>query len=197
MNGAPRKSTRYPYYQMPEYRGHYAARPREHQWGRPSMILFLTDLSLRWFLDGLFETPQRPVRPIGIGDISFEDGTAPPTHHTHIYGSCVDIYILHKQGLLRSDQSNKISIDDTDAYDQPLTLKLVETIRAILKPSYSLIQFLFDDPAAQALWPDRITSKSSRPHRDHLHIQLGDETPYGGREAEILDQSMLQRRAGF
>lgn len=197
MDGGARKSSRYSYYQLPEYRGHYAARPRSHQWGRPSMILFLTDLSVRWFLDGLFGTPQRPVRPIGIGDISFEDGSAPPTHDTHIFGSCVDIYILHKEGLLRSDQANRISISDTDAYDQDLTATLVRTIKALLNPHYTVIQFLFDDPEMQAIWPGTIRSKAGKPHRDHLHIQLGDENPYRGREAEILAQSMLQRRAGF
>ena len=180
-------------YHMPDWRGHYAARPRHHQWANRSMILFLTDLTIAWAVG----QGQHGRRAFGLGDISLADGTAPPKHHTHVYGSCVDLYVFHRDGLRRGDGSNIARFDQPETYDLRLTQELAHCVMRVVRRGYRVIQFLYDDPKVRELYPSVITTKATRPHADHFHIQLHEDTPYKGREQEILNQSLLQRRAGF
>lgn len=190
MNDTPVYSSKAGLWHLPEYRGHYFARPRAHQWGHPAMMLFLTDLSIAW------STGATTSRPFGVGDISFEDGKAPPTHHTHVWGSCVDIYVMHKTGAKRSDAQNKITFVSPE-YDQQATKDLATTIVKIIKQGYQCVQFLYDDPEVQSVWPERILKSEKRPHADHFHIQLNHPNPYTGKEKAVLSTPMLVRRAGF
>lgn len=187
MDDTPIPSTTAGVYQLPVYPGgHYFARPRTHQWGRTSMMLFLTDLSIAW------HASAKSVYPIGIGDISFENGDPPPKHKTHKWWCCVDIYILHKHGAKRSDTSNKITFADKE-YDPEATKELAILIAKIIKRGYQCVQFLYDDPDVKAVWPAKITTSKERPHLDHFHIQLNDPTPYAGKEKEILSMPMSER----
>lgn len=182
------KSKRY-LFQVPVWLNYYAARPRHHQFANLPMLTFLAELSLAW--NG---------RPIGMGDISLEDATAPPKHHTHVHGSCVDLYVFHKKGLKRSGyNTNAVTMDDDKQtiYDQQETIKLARTIRQIVSGrGYKLVQFLYDDPAVKTVW-DKITTSASRPHRDHFHIQVHENYRDRGQEGPRLHQAMLQRRYGF
>lgn len=194
MDDVPKRSPLKNLWQLPEFRGHYFARPRRHQFGRTSMMLFLTDLSIDWYMKRL--PGADPNRPIGIGDISLENGSAPPTHHTHVHGSCVDIYILSRSGARRSDTENKITFESDD-YDRAATKALAAGIVRILERGYQCVQFLYDDPEVHKVWPGRIVRKQERPHADHFHIQLNDPTPYAGREDEVLAMSLGERALGF
>lgn len=182
------KSKRY-LYQVPDWLGFYAARPREHQYANLPMLTFLAELTLNW--NGW---------PIGLGDISLENATAPPTHHTHIHGSCVDLYIFHKQNLQRSGHNtNAVTMrDDKETkYDQARTIKLAKTIRQVVERcGFKVVQFLYDDPAVKSVW-HKITQSRARPHHDHFHIQLHEDYDQKGQEKPSLRQAMLQQKYGF
>lgn len=180
-------------WQMPEYHFHYAGRPRAHQYGNAPMILFLTELSLAW------GQKAGMSRPFGIGDISLADATAPPTHKTHVHGSCVDIYVLDRAGRKRSDgdKDSQITWRTADRYDAAATRELMKTAIGIIREGYALVQFLFNDTSTHNLWPGRIETKDVPPHNDHMHIQLGPEHPYGDRAEEILSRRMAVRHRGF
>jgi hypothetical protein len=176
-------------YQVPEWLNFYSARPRSHQFANLPMLTFLAELSLVW--NGY---------PIGLGDVSLENGSAPPTHHTHVHGSCVDLYIFHKRGLRRI--GNNVNIvtmhdDKKTVYDQPQTIKLARVIKQIVGDrGYNLVQFLYDDPVVSATW-GKITQSRQRPHRDHFHIQIHERYRDQGNEEPRLRQAMLQQRYGF
>ena len=176
-------------YQVPIWLNYYNARPREHQFANLPMLTFLAELSLAW--NG---------RPIGLGDISLANAQAPPKHHTHVHGSCVDLYVFHKRGLQRNgNQVNVVTMDDDPqtVYDQAQTTRLARTIRQVAEGrGYQLVQFLYDDPAVKRVW-EKITTSAARPHRDHFHIQIHEKYRDVGKEKESLHQAMLQKRYGF
>jgi len=195
----PVKSARGNLWQMPEYPSHYFGRSRKNQWGHPAMILFLTELTLVWNRRGGF------MHPFGIGDISFENGGAPPTHFSHTGGACVDIFILHRQRLQRREAQNAITWNDDynrrkhksdlPLYDRENTHYLIEIAMRLLKDRYQVVwgQFFYNDPDVLKRWPGRIWKKDNPSHDDHVHIQLNAKNPYQGREAEILSKPLSQR----
>ncbi|MCA9199313.1 MAG: hypothetical protein KDA87_17325 [Planctomycetales bacterium] len=176
-------------YQVPLWLSFYSVRPRSHQFANLPLLTFLAELSLAW-----------KGSPIGLGDVSLENGTAPPTHHTHVYGSCVDLYVFHKRGLRRSGNDNNVVTmhDDKETiYDQPQTIRLATTIKQVVADrGYNLVQFLFDDPAVSKTWT-KITQSKHRPHLDHFHIQIHEQYRDKGKEADRLQQAMIQQRCGF
>jgi murein endopeptidase len=182
------------YYQMPAGRGHYFGRPRENHFARPSMMLFLMSLSTEWAMEQL-------SHPWGLGDVS-QDGGIDPGHGTHINGAAVDIYILNLNKGQRKSNSNATLYTDPD-YDAAGTLRLAQIAARIISRGFQCVQFLYDDPAVKAnvnlgLAQPLITTRPSKPHPDHFHIQLRDPTPYTRDKANaLLKRSYEQWFWGF
>ena len=107
-------------FKMPLGGGHYFASPNSAYWGIISLILFLKDLSWKW------ETLE-PHHPFGIGDIGWEDFTGVHSHPETHRGAAVDIYVIHKDGLRRSD--GHITGFGDEKYDDKRTLRLAKTIQ--------------------------------------------------------------------
>jgi murein endopeptidase len=71
--------------------GYYTISPLQRQFGTHGTIKMLLDLARQqaWNMPGL---------PIGIGDISFQDGSNMPPHHAHRHGRNVDLRPFRKDG---------------------------------------------------------------------------------------------------
>lgn len=83
------------FYKMPTGPGHYFGRDAAgRKFGQPFLIVFLMELS-NW------RSMTHPSHPFGIGDIAEEDGRAMNDHKSHSFGSAVDLFIIHKQGVKR------------------------------------------------------------------------------------------------
>ena len=163
---------------MPGARGYFFARPHEHHWASPNMAAFLDRLSEEW-------AARHPAHPFGLGDISLRNGLAPPVHHTHILGSCVDIYVIHSAGHASSldddrvDERHRAAFGAKESdiyepdYDRERTKELARLICLHLLPDFPMVQFLCDDPEVQAVH-EKIRPSKRNDHRDHFHIQLGE-----------------------
>jgi hypothetical protein len=166
--------------QVPPTRGYYFARSRDHHWANSLMAGFLAALSEQW-------ANSCSTHPFGLGDISNIFGGAPPKHHTHVYGSCVDIYVIHATGHLNSisdpkiDEGHRTAFDpnkpsDDDpyesdsTYDRYRTIMLATTIFSLREPK-RFVQFLSDDPEVRKINP-KIAPSPKGDHKDHFHIQV-------------------------
>ena len=165
--------------QVPPGRGYYFARSRDHHWAHPIMAEFLAGLSEQW-------GNSYPTHPFGLGDISFRSGGAPPTHESHTWGACVDIYVIHRAGNLNSIDNPKIDeslrtaynpgLIDNDpyepesTYDRYRTIMLATAIFSLRKPK-NFVQFLSDDPEVRKVHAKIAPSKKGD-HKDHFHIQV-------------------------
>jgi hypothetical protein len=133
--------------------GHYYARPRIGQWASEKMFNFLKELSDAWGRDDL-------DHPFGLGDVSLQDGSAPKFHKTHVWGSCVDIYIIRQVPLynsIRDGDGEKIEVLEehprlvyTDpGYDLRRTTKLMDLILT-LRGRHKMMQVIYNDVR---VWP--------------------------------------------
>ncbi|MEZ5426212.1 MAG: penicillin-insensitive murein endopeptidase [Pyrinomonadaceae bacterium] len=180
------------FYQLPEAGlGYYLGRKEAGRvWGQPFLILFLLELGERWF-------SLRGNSPFGVGDLAEEDGREIRDHNSHRFGSAVDLYIFHKNGLRRNDFLNQVSCLDKTTYDQDTTLEFVKLIKNF-SARYVMQQILFNDNQVNQevnkvgghppVTDDSKTKQSQGQHYDHIHITFNGKSPYSPKQiVEILE----------
>ena len=179
MFGPIERSKKYPaFYKMPTGTGHYFGREAVGRiYGQPFLIVFLIELSMWWGF-------SHPTHPFGIGDIAREDGKPLHDHVSHNFGSAVDIYIIHKEGVKRNDRLNMVTYQ-SDKYDFNRTKHLARLI-AHLGTRFPQIQFLYNDPKMkkQVKSVPPITTKIR--HDEHIHLTFTGKHPYSKEEMQRI-----------
>lgn len=129
-------------------KGYYSYENSNRQFGTQKTIQAILDVGSTFQLN-------HPSLPIGVGDISFEDGSAMPPHGSHTDGKDVDIRPLRKDSEMRP-----VNISDS-AYSRERTKILVESLLA----HKNVQSILFND--------DQIPGPTSYDgHDDHLHVNM-------------------------
>ena len=175
MFGPVEKSSKHSnFYKMPTGLGHYFGRDRVgRKYGQPFLIAFLMELSKWWYM-------LYPTHPFGIGDIAEPDGRPMSDHTSHTYGSAVDIFIIHKEGVKRDDKKNLIHYKSKQ-YDFEKNKYLAYMI-SVLLTRFPAQQFLYNDREIQKIIKSNppITSKIN--HDEHIHLTFIGKMPYGDEE---------------
>jgi penicillin-insensitive murein endopeptidase len=128
--------------------GYYCYSPSDRQYGSPRTVGALIFISQNW-------RRANPQLPIGIGDMSFENGTQMPPHQGHRKGVNADLRPLRK------DRRNlPVTILDAN-YDREATAQLV----MFLKNHPNVQSILFNDTLIKGVqsWPG---------HNNHLHVKM-------------------------
>jgi murein endopeptidase len=185
------------FYRIPDRGlGYYLGREAAGRlWGQAFLILFLIELGERWFALNGYD-------PFGIGDIAEEDGRPMPDHNSHRFGSAVDLFIFHQDGLQRNDSVNAVSVLDPTTYDPNLTLQFVRLIKEF-SARYGMQQILFNDddvnktvnaevPGHPPVLHDSTTRNSKNQHFDHVHVTFNGINQYKNQQIiEILESKSL------
>lgn len=127
--------------------GYYSYSEARKQWGTPKTIRMLQDVAQTFH-------NARPDLRIGIGDISFRDGSPMPPHTSHRSGRNIDIRPLRRDG-----KQSPVTITDPK-YDRQATRLLVQILFA--QPIVKKI--LFNDSEIEGVRP-------FPGHHNHLHVE--------------------------
>lgn len=178
-------------YQLPEWPGQFNFRDRGNQWASTEMMLFLSELIFAWYM-GPGMVGQRPI---GIGDISLSNGHQPGGHATHRDGLRIDFCCMHIMPSVRRYEKKYMITHASPFYDRAAMVAFVTLIRKLLEGRYKVAEIYYNDPAVQAVWPERITSLVN--HDEHLHLGLWPGHPYGSNAETLLSLPMPLRQIGF
>jgi hypothetical protein len=128
--------------------GYYSYSVTDRQFGTPATIKMLQDVALAFH-------QARPELRVGIGDISFRDGSVMKPHKSHRGGRNIDIRPLRKDGMKRG-----VSFTESGSYDREATRLLAQTLFA--HPNVRKI--LFNDPKIEGVKP-------FKDHDNHFHVE--------------------------
>jgi len=128
--------------------GYYSYSTMDRQYGTRATIRALVRVCSRF-------AEKYPNVQVGIGDMSFANGTAMSPHHTHRNGRNADIRPLRTDGRLLP-----VSITEP-AYSREYT----KTVVGLLRADSNLKSILFNDPAILGVtyWQG---------HHNHLHVSM-------------------------
>ncbi len=129
--------------------GYYSYSPMERQYGTPAAIAAFIRICKAF-------AKKYPQLQVGIGDMSFADGSQMKPHKTHRNGRNADIRPLRKDGAHAPVDRN-----DTVNYSREYTTALVEIIRADI----NFKSVLFNDSTITGV-------THCNGHDNHLHVSM-------------------------